>query len=101
MVRSSAAGTVFVLIYRFRDLARAKSKALVSINSLLNRNIKSCNAKGYVTRDDSPRRFLAQHSVAMLEQCCNHLKQCRNNVATLCWAKNSRCESSHVTSRSN
>ena len=34
----------------------------------------------------------------MLEQCCNHSKQCRNNVATLCCAKNRRCESSRVTS---
>ena len=42
--------------------------------------------------------ILAQHSVAMLEQCCNHSKQCRNNVATLCCAKNRRCESSRVTS---
>ena len=30
-----------------------------------------------VTRDDSQRRFLVQHSIAMLEQCCNNLKQCR------------------------
>ena len=37
-------------------------------------------AKGDVTRDDSQRRFLAQHTVAMLEQCCNHSKQCRNAV---------------------
>ena len=29
-------------------------------------------------------RFLVQHSIAMLEQCCNHLKPCRNNVSTLC-----------------
>ena len=36
-----------------------------------------------VTREDSRRRFLAQHSVAMLEQCCNNSKQWRNNVATL------------------
>ena len=35
-----------------------------------------------VARGDSQRRFLAQHSVAMLEQCCNYSKQCRNNVAT-------------------
>ena len=35
-------------------------------------------------REDSQRRFLAQHSAAMLEQCCNHSKQCRNNVARLC-----------------
>ena len=33
----------------------------------------------------------------MLEQCCGHSKQCRNNIATLCWAKNHHCESSHVT----
>ena len=33
----------------------------------------------------------------MLEQCCNHSKQCRNNVATLCRAKNRRCKSSRVT----
>ena len=52
---------------------------------------------GDVTRDDSQRRFLAQHSVAMLEQYCKHSKQCRNNVATLCCAKSRRCESSCVT----
>ena len=51
-----------------------------------------------VTWDDSQRRFLAQHSVAMLEQRSNCSKQCRNNVATLCRAKNRRCESSRVTS---
>ena len=54
--------------------------------------------KGDVTEDDSQRRFLAQHSAAMLEQCCNHSKQCRNNVAKLCCAKSRRCESSRVTS---
>ena len=27
------------------------------------------------TRDDSQRQFFAQHSVTMLEQCCNHSKQ--------------------------
>ena len=43
--------------------------------------------KGDVTRDDSQRRLLAQHSVAMLEQCCNQSKQCRNNVTTLFCAK--------------
>ena len=40
--------------------------------------------KGDGTRDDSQRRFLAQYSVAMLEQCCKHSKQCRNSVAMLC-----------------
>ena len=53
--------------------------------------------KGDVTRDDSQRRFLAQHSVAMLEQRCDYSKQCQNNVATLCCAKTRRCESSRVT----
>ena len=55
-------------------------------------------SKGDVTRDDSQQQFLAQHSVAMLEQRCNYSKQCRNNVATLCCAKNRCCESSRVTS---
>ena len=54
--------------------------------------------KGDVTRDESQRRFLAQHSLAMLEQCCNHSKQCRNNAAMLCYAKNRLCESPRVTS---
>ena len=55
-------------------------------------------SKGDVTRNDSQQRFLAQHSVAMLEQCCNSSKQCGKNVASLCWAKNRRCESFRVTS---
>ena len=54
-------------------------------------------AKGDVKRDDSHRRFLAQHIVAMLEQCWNYSKQCCNNVVTLCCAKNRRCESSRMT----
>ena len=54
--------------------------------------------KGDVTRNDSQRRFRAQHSVVTLEQCCNHSKQCRNNVVMPSCAKNRRCESSRVTS---
>ena len=46
-----------------------------------------------VTRDDSERRFLAQHRVL---QCWNDIVIMRNNVATLCCAKNRRCESSRV-----
>ena len=34
----------------------------------------------------------------MLEQYCNHSRQCRNNVTTLCCAKSRRCESSRVKS---
>ena len=48
------------------------------------RSVDTANAdKGDVTRDDSQRRFLAQHSVAMLEQCCNLSKQCCNTVLRL------------------
>ena len=56
--------------------------------------------KGDVTRDDLQRRFLAQHGVSMLAQGCHYSKRCRNtyNVATLCYAKNRRCESFRVTS---
>ena len=60
--------------------------------------VASLDLKGDVTRDDLQRQFLAQHSVAMLDQCCNYSKQCRNNVARLCCAKNRRCESSRLTS---
>ena len=45
---------------------------------------------GDVARHYSRRQFLAQHIVAMLEQCCNHvnnvetmLEQCWNNVAAM------------------
>ena len=34
--------------------------------------------KPYVTRDDLQWRVLAQHSAAMLEQCCSYSKQCCN-----------------------
>ena len=50
--------------------------------------------KADVTWDDSQRWFFAQHRVAMLEQCCNRSKQCRNNVEMMCCVKNRRCKSS-------
>ena len=54
--------------------------------------------KGDVTRHDSQRRFLAQHSVAtLLQHCFKWLQHC-SSIATLCCAKNRRCESSCVTS---
>ena len=34
----------------------------------------------------------------MWEQCCDHSKQCRNNIATLCYATNHWFELSRVTS---
>ena len=45
--------------------------------------------KSDVTGDDSQWRFFAQRGIGMLEQCCNHLNQCRNNVATLYCPKKS------------
>ena len=59
---------------------------------------KELGSREKIKNDDSQQRFLAQHSVAMLEQCCNHSKQCRNDVATLCCSKNRRRESSRVKS---
>ena len=57
--------------------------------------------RGAGTRDEPllvcVGRFFAQDSIAMLEQCCNHMNQCRNNFATLYCAKNRFCESSRVT----
>ena len=35
---------------------------------------------------------------SILEQCCSHSKQYRNNDATLCCAKNRRCDLFRVTS---
>ena len=44
------------------------------------------------TRDDSQRRFLRQHNVAMLEKCGGYSKQRGNNVAMLCCTKSRRCD---------
>ena len=53
-------------------------------------------------RDDSQRRFLAQHSVATLLRRCfewlQHQQVAICSIATLCSVKNSICESSRVTS---
>ena len=51
--------------------------------------------KDDVTRDDSQRRFLAQHNVATLFR--EQLQHC-SNIATLCSTKNRRCKSFRVTS---
>ena len=58
----------------------------------------SLNFKGDVTRDDSQRRFLAQNSTAMLEQCRSCSRQRRNNLVMLCCAKNRHRESFRLTS---
>ena len=59
--------------------------------------LESKGLEGDVTEDDMQRRHLAQHSIAMLEQCWNHSKQCRDNITTLCCAKKRCCDSSRVT----
>ena len=53
-------------------------------------------AKGDISRDDSQRRFLAQHSVATLLRHCFEWSQHCSNIAALCCAKNRRCESSRA-----
>ena len=45
--------------------------------------------KGDVTGTIRNDVFFAQHGIAILEQCCNHLNQNRNNIATLYCAKKS------------
>ena len=55
-------------------------------------------SKGDVTRDDSQRRFSAQHSVTtLLRHCFEWLQHCCS-IATMSCAKNRCCESSGVTS---
>ena len=43
--------------------------------------------EGDVRRDDSQRRFLAQHSVGTLLRHCFEWLQHRSSIATLCCAK--------------
>ena len=53
---------------------------------------------GDVTRHDSQRRFLAQHSVAtFLRHCFESFQHC-SDIASLSCAKTRRCELSRVTS---
>ena len=62
---------------------------------------KFSRSKDPGTRDDSQRRFLAQHWQHSVPTSLRHsfewLQHC-SNIATLCCAKNRRCESSRVTS---
>ena len=55
----------------------------------------SKQSKGDLTRDDSKRRILAQHSIAML----HNVLTIRNNVATM--LQRCCCESSRVASPQN
>ena len=74
-----------------------KNKQTNTVETNKQTKAKSNRSKGDITWDDLQRRFLAQHRVQTLEQYCSYSKQCNNNVVTLCYAKNDRCESSQVT----
>ena len=57
------------------------------------RNTYQRSLKGDVTRNG-----FSATQCCNVGQFCNHWKHCRNNVLTLCCAKNCHCESSGVTS---
>ena len=68
------------------------------LDSTIVSSIVNLFTKGDITRDDSQRRFLAQHNLAtLLRHCFKWLQHCCN-IATPCCAKDRRCESSRVTS---
>ena len=87
--------TKLVLLSPLSKTKYSGASSLSELSSTDNLNLLSAH-RGDFTRHDSQRRFLAQHSVAMLEQCCNHSKQCLNNVATLRCCENRLHESSHA-----
>ena len=73
-----------------------KSLKLVSMNKWIFRalldkiHVLKQRHKGDVTRNDSQRRFLAQHWVQMLE--CSLSKRCHWNNVVMCCTKNRRCK---------
>ena len=77
----------------------------ISWQSCANKQRENSSWEGVVTetwadvsRDNSQRRFLAQYIVTtLLWYCFEWLQHCFN-IATMCCAKNRRCESSRVTS---
>ena len=58
---------------------------LITGRSRIVNHKKPKHCKHDVTRDDWQQWFLVQHTIAMLEQCCN-------NIGTLCYPKNRQCE---------
>ena len=72
--------TLFFSNQQKTKFTRAARIFLVSSPLFCSITMPFCMTKGDVTRDDSQRRFLAPHGVEMLEQCCNHSKQCCNTV---------------------
>ena len=61
-------------------------------------HVVSFLAKGEVTQDDSQQRFFCATQHCNVGTMLQPFTQCRNNVATICCAKNRCCESSRVTS---
>ena len=92
----------------FLPIAKATIKRAWNLTSVwlklsrshtMSHHVTPCTGfKGDVTRDDSQGRFLAQRSVAttLLRHCFEWLQHC-STIATLCCAKNRRCESSRAT----
>ena len=77
------ASTSIDLIRKKKQICTCSRLFCLSLPLFCTTTMPFCTTKGNVTQDDSQRRFLAQHRVAMLEQCCNYTKQCRNNVVTM------------------
>ena len=83
--------------YRIWHLFTHKTSAFRAI-SVMKRNCAAPISKGDVTRDDSQRRRLAQHSVATLLRHCLEWLQLCSSIETMSCAKNRCYESSRVTS---
>ena len=88
-------------LFRTSNLIRPHmggSSFVFGLDSVIVSSIVNLFTKGDVTWDDSQRQFLAPHNVAtLLRHCFKWLQHCCN-IATLCCAKNRRCELSRVTS---
>ena len=87
----------------FEERLRKLFQALVQLMAdVKNETLLTQVLKGDVTRDDSHRRFLAQHCVATsLRHCFEWLQHC-SSIVTLSCAKSRRCEVVHsnITLRS-
>ena len=66
-----------------RTISVASQQERLTSRAITSERSASRSTKGDVTRDDSQRRFLVQHGVAMLEQCWNNVVTIRNNVGTM------------------
>ena len=79
--------TANYIYYKWKKVISWQNKEVLQGSYIDFAHTQTFATEGDVTQDDSQRRFLTHHSVAMLEQCWNYLQQCRSNVATLCCAK--------------